>query len=149
MEFQSAAQQECYEKIAPWMKELFGDFCVAREDAPVFGVMVESALAQVGVSPWSTDRATITTRSYVVTEVELTPDLMSFLLHENDRMRFGAFGVDKDDNIFFEHTILGDSVDKEELKSSVTAVSLIANHYDDRIVERWGGQRMIERENKE
>lgn len=145
MEFQNQAQRDCYEKIRPWVKELFGAFGMAREDLPVFGVVIGSAMAQVGVAPWSEDEATITTRSYLVTEVELTPDLLLYLLRENDKMRFGAFGVDQDGDIFFEHTIVGSTVDKDELRSSVLAVVMTSDQYDDKIVERWGGQRMLDR----
>jgi hypothetical protein len=145
MEFQSQSQKECYEKVAPWIKELFGSFSMARENAPAFAVIVGSALAQIGVSAWGETDATITTRSYLVTDAELSPDLMLFLLRENDRMRFGAFGVDAENDIFFEHTILGASADMAELRSSVMAVVITADQYDDKIIERWGGTRMLER----
>lgn len=145
MEFVSQLQKETYEKILPWVKELFGTFAIVREDVPVVGVMVGSALAQVGISPWGDDDTTITTRAYLVTDVEITPDLMSFLLHENDRMRFGGFGLDRDNDIFFEHTIVGSRCDKEELRSSILAVALTSDQYDDKIVERWGGRRMTDK----
>ncbi len=145
MEFQSKPQQECYEKAAVWMKDLFGSLSMAREGAPVFGVVIGSALAQVAVSPWGDDGATITTRAYLVTDVELSADLLLYLLQQNDRMRFGAFGVDQDGDIFFEHTILGASADIGELRSSVLAVVYTADQYDDVIIERWGGTRMLER----
>lgn len=145
MDFQSQAQKDCYLTIAPWMKELFGSFVAPREDIPFFAVAAGTAMAQVGVYPWGEDDATITTRAYVVTDVELTPDLLKFLLSENDRMRFGAFGIDSEQDIFFEHTILGSTVEKDELKSSVMAVIITADAFDDKIVERWGGQRMGER----
>jgi hypothetical protein len=144
MEFQSQAQKETYEKLVPWMKEIFGTFAAFRNDAPVIGVMIGSALAQVGVSPWGQDDATITTRSYVVTEVEMSNDLMRYLLQENDRMRFGAFGVDKDDDVFFEHTIVGSTCDKEEIKASVMAVVITADQYDDQIIAKWGGKRALD-----
>ncbi len=146
MEFQSDAQKLCYEKIAPWVKEIFGSFAMPRTDAPIFAVMVGSALAQVMVSPWGKDDATITTRSYVVTGAEITPDLMHFLLRENDIMRFGAFGLDKDDDIFFEHTIAGSTADMEEIKASVMAVIVTADQYDDKIIQQWGGQRALDRQ---
>jgi hypothetical protein len=140
MEFQSDAQKETYGKIQVWMKEIFGDFATERSDSPAFGIMVGTAYAQLGVFPWGKDEATITTRSYVVTGTELVPDLMFYLLHENDRMRFGAFGVDDEKDIFFEHTIVGSTCDKEELKASVMAVIMTADQYDEKIVEKWGGQ---------
>lgn len=144
MEFQTQAQQDCYDKIAPWMKELFGAFMTAREDAPVFTVMVGSALVHVGVSPWGKDDASITTRAYVVMQVEMAQDLMHTLLRANDDYRFGAFGLDKDDDIFFEHTIVGSTSDKEEIKASVMAVVLTADDMDDKIVAKWGGQRALD-----
>lgn len=145
MEFKSQAHQQVYEKIAPWIRELFGTFAFAREDVPSFGLAVGSAFVQVGVIPWGDDDATITARSYVVTGVEMTQDLMYFLLRENDKMRFGAFGVDQDNDIFFEHTIVGSSCDKDELKASIFAVVYTADQYDEQITQKWGGQRAVDR----
>jgi hypothetical protein len=140
MEFDSDTQKEVYEKIKPWIGEIFGEFAVAHEDGPTFGIMVGSAYTQVGVFPWGKAEATITARSYVVTGAELTPDLMLYLLNENDRTRFGSFGVDPEKDIFFEHTIIGSTCDKEELRASVMAVVMTADEYDDQIVAKWGGQ---------
>jgi hypothetical protein len=145
MEFATAAQKACYDKVASWMKELFGELVLMRDDAPVMGVMMGSALATVAVWPWGDDDATITTRAYVVTGAELTPDLMRYLLQKNADMRFGAFGVDKDGDILFEHSIVGSSCDKAELKASVLAVLVTADRYDDEIVARWGGERALDR----
>jgi len=144
MQFETPAQQACYEKVAPWMKELFGEFAHFRKDVPAIGVFIGSAFAQVVVFPWGEDDATITTRAYVVTGAELTPDLLHYLLRENADMRFGAFGVDDDGDIFFEHTIVGSTCDKEELKASVMGVVMTADRYDDEIVARWGGQRALD-----
>jgi len=145
MEFKTAAQKACYDKVASWMKELFGELVLMRGDAPIMGVMMGSAFAQVAVQPWGDDNATIVTRAYLVTGAELTPDLMRYLLRENADMRFGAFGVDQDGDILFEHSIVGSSCDKGELKASVLAVLATADKYDDEIVARWGGERMLDR----
>ena len=145
MEFRSAAQKACYEKIAPWMKELFGEFVMMRNDAPAMAVVIGSAVAQVGVIPWGNDDATINTRAYVVTGAEATSELMHFLLRETDNMRFGGFGLDSDDDVFFEHAIVGSSCDKAELKASVMAVVVTADQYADKIVARGGGQRALDR----
>ena len=145
MEFQTSAQQACYQKVAGMMKDLFGELAMSRPDAPLFAIALGSAYAAVAVYPWGDDDAVINTRSYVVTGVELTPDLMHYLLQSNDTMRFGAFGVDKDGDIFFEHAIVGSSCDKNELKASVLAVVSTADRLDDEITKRWGGQRAIDR----
>ena len=145
MRFETPAQQECYEKILPWMRDMFGDFAGQHTENPEFAVVVGSALAQTAVFPFGEEESVISTRAYVVTGAELTAELMHFLLRENDRMTFGAFGVDSDGDIFFEHTILGSTCDHEELTSSVSAVVLIADEYDDNIIDRWGGKRAIDR----
>ncbi|HOG48809.1 MAG TPA: YbjN domain-containing protein [Anaerolineae bacterium] len=145
MEFKTQAQQACYQKIAPWIREIFGEFARARDDRPVFGVVIGTSFTAIAVYPWGEDDSVITTRSYVVTKVELTPDLMRFLLEQNDRMRFGAFGIDSDGDIFFEHAIVGSTCDKNELQASAIAVAMTSDQYDEQITSRWGGQRACDR----
>jgi len=150
MQFKTDAQRAVYEKVAAWLKDAFGPTVQARREAPVFDVGINlalggSALAHVAVHPWGDDDATVTVRAYVVTDVEPTPELMHFLLRENDTMRYGAFGLDKDDDIFFEHALVGSTLDKEELMASVMAVLNTADRYDDEIRQRWGGRRALDR----
>jgi hypothetical protein len=60
-------------------------------------------------------------------------------------MIFGAFGLDVNGDIIFEHSIVGSTCDKKELESSVRAVLEIADKYDDKIVAEWGGMRALDR----
>jgi len=145
MEFRTEAQRACYQKIARMMRELFGEFAAFSDTNPVIGVAIGSAWAQAAVLPWSDHDAVICTRSYVVRGAELAPDLLLYLLKSNAAMRFGAFGIDDDGDILFQHAIVGSTCDKEELKSSVLAVVGTADRYDDEIIRRWGGQRAIDR----
>lgn len=144
MEFETQAQKACYEKVAPWVTDLFGGSVLRKPDKPILGVMHGSAFAQVGIFPWGDDDAIITTRAYVVTGTELTPELMRFLLEENAGMRFGAFGVDDEGDIIFEHSIVGSTCDQKELESSVIHVARTADDFDDQIVSRWGGERALD-----
>jgi type III secretion system-like peptide-binding chaperone len=146
MEFKSEAQKACYEKVVPWMKEVFGEFIRVREDMPIIAVFVGSAIAQVAVFAWGDNDATITTRAYVVTGADTSQkDLLEYLLRESADMRFGAFGIDQEGDILFQHAIVGSKADKDELKASVMAVVLTADDYDDKIVSRWGGQRALDK----
>lgn len=144
IEFSSAAQQATYEQVKTWMRELFGEMAFAREDAPAFSFSMGSSWAQITVWPWGNDDTTVTARSWVVRGADVNPDLMSFLLHENDKMRFGAFGLDSDNDIFFEHSIVGSSLNKNELKATVMAVITTSDNYDDQIRSKWGGQRGLD-----
>jgi hypothetical protein len=145
MEFKTPAHQAIYEKVKQLVAELFGEMASARDDRPTFGIQFGSAWVQTWVSAWGDDDATITTRAWLTTGTELTVDLAKYLLNANDDMRFGAFGIDKDGDTFFEHTILGSTVAKEELKVSIRAVAGTSDEYDDEIVSRFGGIRMADR----
>ncbi len=145
MEFENAAQQETYEKVKSWMIDLFGDeFTFVDPDRPRFMLTKGSAAASIYVNAWGEDNATIWVRAWVVQKVELAPDLMHYLLLKNNEALFGAFGVDEEGDIFFEHTIAGVTCDREELRASVVAVLVSADEYDDQIVERWGGMSALD-----
>jgi hypothetical protein len=141
MEFKTKGQQACYEKVATLLEKLFGELAIPRPQGPGWGISMGSSFTQVWIGTWGEDDALIQVRAYVVMGAEVTPDLMEFLLKENDKMIFGAFGLDNDKDIFFEHTILGSSCDKSTLKASVMSVINNADQYDDQIVSRWGGRR--------
>ncbi|NEP16379.1 MAG: YbjN domain-containing protein [Leptolyngbya sp. SIO4C1] len=145
MEFQSPAQKACYERIAPWMQELFGESAVAFEDEPLFIVTIGSAVASTRVIAWGEAEALITTRAYVVTDIEITPELSYYLLRANEGIYFGRFALDSEDDIVFEHSLVGSSCDRIELKHSVQTVVRLADDYDDEIVARWGGKRALDR----
>jgi len=148
IQWQSDPQQKTYEKADSYLKEIFGEMVNHFPDAPAMAVSKGTAFCTVAVYPWGDDDASITVRSYVVTGVEKTPDLMEFLLKENAKMRFGAFGLDDENDVFFEHTIVGSSCDKTELRASVLAVLSTADTYDDQIVQRFGGLRAVDRAGK-
>jgi hypothetical protein len=145
VEFKTDAQKACYEKIVGFAREVFGEMAMFGQQTPVVGIIQGSALVEARVMPRGTDDAVIVTRSYVVTGAELTPDLLHFLLRANADVLFGGFGVDSDGDIFFDHTILGSTVDKAELRASILAVAGTADAYDDQIVAKWGGQRARDR----
>lgn len=146
MSFITDAQKDCYERILPWVRGLFTTPPVRyQEQPPLIIVPMGSAIAMVEVVPWSSNDAMIRTWSYVVTGAELNIDLLHFLLRQNTVMNFGAFGVDDEGNIRFEHTIVGSTCDMKELQTSVRAVLETADQYDDSIAVRWGGKRALDR----
>jgi hypothetical protein len=144
VEFESEAQKACYEKTAGFIRELFGEYAAIDEDTPRFAIRMGSALAQVAVFPWRDSDATIGIRAYVVRGAEPTAELMKFLLEKNHWMRFGAFGLDPEGDIFFEHTLPGSACSKESLRASMMAIMHTADEMDDEIVSRWGGKRAFD-----
>lgn len=145
MEFKTEAHKAVYGRVKQHVQAVFGEMVDIRSDAPAFAVMKGSTYAQIIVFPWGDDDAVVCVRAYVAYGPDLTPDLLRFLLRENADMRFGAFGIDDDGDVFFEHSIVGSTCDKEELKHSALAVLSTADRYDEEIVERWGGLREADR----
>jgi hypothetical protein len=144
MEFATEAHKVCYEMVASMLKDLFGEFARPHPDVPEFGLVVGSALARIRVNSWGPASAVITGRAYVVTGAEITPEMMEFLLKANNKLLFGAFGLDEQNNVFFDHTLIGTTCDKEELKNMAMMVVRTADEYDDQIVARWGGKRAMD-----
>jgi Putative bacterial sensory transduction regulator len=144
MDFQSSVQEKHYTKVSSWMRHLFDDIPWEKLDEPGFGLFMGSAWVEVWILPWNEDTV-VNVRSTVVSDVTLTKDLLNYLLRENHEMRFGGFSVSKVGDILFEHTIVGSTIDKKELESSVLAVLEIADKYDDEIVMRWGGKRALDK----
>jgi hypothetical protein len=70
---------------------------------------------------------------------------MQFLLRKNGSMMIGAFGLDDDNNIVLDYTLMGLTCDKPELRAAVLGVLKTADDLDDEIVAKWGGQRAIDR----
>lgn len=144
VEFDSSAQQSTYEMVATWMGELYGDEVQLLDTPPGFVVHVGSAVVKVTVTPWGEEDALIETGAMVVRDTAMTEGLMRYLLLENHSRLFGAFSIDQENRIFFQHNLVGSSCQKNELESSVVSVAQTADYYDDLIVEQFGGLRAVD-----
>jgi hypothetical protein len=82
--------------------------------------------------------------SHVVTDATITPELTKWLLRKNVELHFGGFGLLFDDTIVFSYSLPGSSIDASALEAAITAVAVIADHYDDEIVAMAGGKRAID-----
>ena len=142
MNFETDAHQQIYEKVAGMLKDLFGEMVHPIDDRPAFHMQMGSTATLITVYPWGDDDANVEAAALVASGTELVPDLLHDLLHRNYMMRFGAFAISDGGGIYFQHGIVGSTLDKEELKASVLAVSTTADRLDDEIVSKWGGQRV-------
>lgn len=145
MPFESQVQRDVHERVGAWMNELFGERAAPRDDGPGFRAHFGSTSVDVSVSALGSNEAVILARAAVVSGATIDAELMRFLLDKNCEVRFGAFGIDKDGDVVFQHAIVGSACQKEELKASVQAVMLVADLCDEQIVARWGGHRAIDR----
>jgi len=74
--------------------------------------------------------------------VRVDEALTRFLACENNRVLFGKFSLDMEARcIWFEHALLGDFLDAEELLVALESVAAIADEYDEPIAAMSGGER--------
>jgi len=100
-----------------------------------------STQIMVIVRDFTEDDTIVECMATVVSGATISSELMRFLLRKNAELHFGAFGLLFDDSIIFSHAINGANLDSNELLTALHAVAVIADHYDDEIVEMAGGRR--------
>lgn len=100
-----------------------------------------SSSVMVMVRPYTESDTMVELLSQVVTGATITSELQHFLLRKNAELHFGAFSLLFDGTIVFSYSLPGSSIDANELEAAVTSVAVIADHYDDHIVQMAGGKR--------
>lgn len=81
-------------------------------------------------------------RVFAITNVGVTvaPELGLFLARLNFGLVFGRFALDEEHNsVWVDETLLGDHFSDEEFKFTVGAVASIADEWDDRLAQMFGG----------
>jgi hypothetical protein len=137
--FQTEAQHDCYQKVVEWLPEICDR--VSHAQNPIFSLQLGSATILVEIRPFRELESVIYIWAYVATDVEVSSDLLLYLLKQNDIFRFGGFSMADDGDIKFHVTLLGASCQQNEFKLALDEVLNSADRYDDLIVERWGGRR--------
>ena len=117
-----------------------------KVDEGLYVVKQGSSIVMINVIAWNPDRAVVRCVAQLVKGVTMEVPLALQLLEMNALLRFGAFAyVPAGDVIIFSHTLRGgDTLDGEELVTTIRDVAIIADEYDDRIAARYGGQTMQE-----
>ncbi|HNX49825.1 MAG TPA: YbjN domain-containing protein [Thermoanaerobaculaceae bacterium] len=140
MQFVTSAQERTFAKVGTYLGELFGDKVEQIEEKPQFLLARGSAAASIAVFPRGDDTV-VSVRAWVVFEPRITLELCQFLLHENSRIQFGAFGLAGDNDVFFRYSLVGSTINRQDLEAAVLTVLGTADDFDDIIKARFGGQR--------
>jgi hypothetical protein len=148
MEFKTEAHKRVHEKTRDFLHTLFGEVNVKLMD-DTFVLQEGSTFVYVRTFPIGDKKSGVEVFSYVVVDIEVTEQLMRYLLTYNLRLILGAFGLARGDGgkgtVLLTHTILGDSMDREELYASVSAIARVADDLDDQIVRAFGGQTALDK----
>lgn len=143
MHFESENHEHVHQRVHEFLTELFDTPHLDPENGH-FYVGYGSTVLEVSVEPYGPEDTIVEITSYCVQGVELNEELALGLLELNHSLPLGAFSVVGND-IYFAHSMLGRSLDRKSLLGSIAAVANVSDDYDDKLVERYGGQTALER----
>jgi hypothetical protein len=148
MEFKTEAHQRAYEKAQGFLHTLFGEVNVKVMD-DTFVLQEGSTFVYVRAFPVGAKKSGVEVFAYVVVDVDVTEQLMRYLLTYNLRLILGGFGLARGEGdkgtVLLTHTILGDSMDRDELYGSVSAIARVADDLDEQIVTAFGGRTALDK----
>ena len=115
-----------------------------KVDDSLYVIKQGSAYVMINIVAWGQNKAMVRCSSQLVKGVEVDGALALQLLELNTYLRFGSFAYDpQEQTVLFVHTILGGTtLDGVELRATLRDVALIADEYDDKLMQKYGGQRM-------
>jgi hypothetical protein len=127
------------EKVEEVLKKNFPDYIDFENGS--YTISRGSTQVMVMVRPFTENEPVVECMSNVVSGAEINQELLQFLLRKNSEMHFGSFGLLFDNTIVFQHSLAASNLDDNELITALNAVAIIADYYDDEIVEMAGGKR--------
>jgi FHIPEP family/Putative bacterial sensory transduction regulator len=141
----AAPIDETRDRVASMLARIVGPVEVDSDGDLTF--VYESARIFVGVRPFGDASSVVSV--FAITNVGLTPSdaLARFVAIHGSDWLFGHLSMVERDGmarLIFNHTLLGDYLDREELEVAVAAVATTAARLDDEIKEQFGGQTVSE-----
>lgn len=142
VQFQNKVHEQTFRQVEECLPDFFDD--PFHDDNGHFYVRYGSTVLEISVEAYGPKEAVVTIMSYCVQGVDLSEELMATLLELNHAIPFGSFSL-VEGNVFFAHALFGRDLQPRSLLGAIAAVADVADDYDDRIVERFGGQTALER----
>jgi hypothetical protein len=109
-----------------------------------FRVPHNSTTVQVQVEPWGDDHTVVKLAGLVAQYVPITDQLKIWVCEQTGGWAFGHvtyLEVQGKGWIEYRHILLGDFLDPDELTSALQVVADAADDLDDKIKDRFGGER--------
>lgn len=141
--FHTPCQEQVYTRVRSILDELVEEHFDDAQHCD-FYFKYGSTLLEISIQPYGDDNAVIRVLAYCVSGVESTDALLRELLEINAEVPLGAFSALAND-IYYSHAFLGRHLEADQLIASLDSVATIADHYDERIVARYGGETALEK----
>ena len=146
MKLASERERRAFEKTRDFAYSLFGEVNV-RSFEGALALQEGSTVVYVRVFPIGGHKTGVEVFSYVAVDVDVTEQLMRFLLTYNLKLMMGGFGLVLDEGgkatVLLTQTMLAETLTEEELYAGVSAIAGVADRLDDVIVAKFGGRTAI------
>lgn len=114
-----------------------------------FEFPADSTVCRVGVLEQQSGRTLVSVSAFVLGGVSATPQLYEYVALHADDWVFGHLCAELDVTsntvlLSMRHTLLGSTLDPDELVTAVIDLSAVANELDDDLQRRFGGRRWID-----
>ncbi|MEM7353015.1 MAG: YbjN domain-containing protein [Acidobacteriota bacterium] len=143
MQFENDSQATTYDNVKVYLSELFDEDVYSEDESGHFYVRYGSTVMEISVDPYGPEEVMVVVMSYCVQGVDVDEELALGLLELNHTLPFGAFSLVGSD-IFFSYAVFGRTLERSNLLNAIAAVATISDDYDDRIVNRFGGERALD-----
>lgn len=141
--FHTPCQERVYLQVRGYLDMLVDEHFDDAEHCD-FYLKYGSTLVEISIEPYGQDDAIVEIVAFCVYGVEPTAGLTRELLRFNAELPMGAFSMVHND-VFYSHAFLGRRLDPDQLISSLDNVAMVADEHDDIIVEKYGGERALDR----
>lgn len=136
------------EKVEGYLREIVGSYQVTRSGDYSF----RHGSTRIVIRPTflrNMNKSILRIIALTVINIDVNDDLTRYLNDINSRIYFGKFiAIEPEKMVVCTHSLLGDKLDKEEFLTSVAAVALLSDKYDDEIIQKFGGIRAIDYETR-
>lgn len=143
MEFEHAHHREVHDTVGQFLSELFENPHHDPENGHYY-VGYGSTVMEISVEPYGPEETIVLVMAFCVQDVEPSEELLRGLLRLNHQIPVGAFSV-VDRDVYLGHSIFGRDLGRKNLLGVIAAVANLSDEYDDRIVDRYGGQTALDR----
>lgn len=135
----ASVTQKVRARIEKCLREM-PDLDATETDDGNYRLIRGSAVLYLSLEEWGMRDVMVRCTSYVVMGATIDSDLLSFLLEANSKISFGSFAIDDDQDILFEYALIATHSTRNQLKEAIKAVAKAVDDYDNKIINRWGGE---------
>jgi hypothetical protein len=141
--FRTVCQEQVYRTVKGYLDELVDEHFDDAEHCD-FYLKYGSTVIEISIHPFEDDEAVVEVLAFCVQDVEPSFALTRELLRLNVDEPLGAFSM-AGSEIYFSHSFLGRKLQPDQLIASLNHVASVSDEFDEKLVERYGGQTALDR----